>query len=402
MLYAELELGPEDGVCESCGHVNDWDALHSATPGVYCDDCAHLDGWACDCEPCAESREMSDCTDRLAVGPGAGQLLGTSSPQNEPGLRPKVSTALSPSRVAAVQADVRRADDSMVHDMSIQTSTSASLAAHVGRLVADLPDGVMLVAVTGTSDSTELRTATYTDLGPGTLAALDGFLTPTPEFVALATQTIWSPSDDIDGSEAWLMVAVTADGPALVGIRRLDRDQQWTTLTPETSPWLARGLEKALCNALAGQPLDLRVSILEERVMALAWEDVRDSEDVADELDVVVNVHALHTTAGIVCRYVIPGAVGGPVAPVECSEELHDAILALRHAMHEPGEGTWFVAEFTVTADNHVEAIYDFDEPPSDLTVWPNAQLLAADLALHARTSEFTPDWMTAVLRSAA
>lgn len=55
-----LELGSEDGVCESCGHVDKWGALHSATPGVYCDDCAYLDGWDCDCEPCAESRELPD------------------------------------------------------------------------------------------------------------------------------------------------------------------------------------------------------------------------------------------------------------------------------------------------------------------------------------------------------
>jgi hypothetical protein len=58
--YADPDIGSDEGVCESCGHVNDWDALHSATPGVYCDDCAYLDGWDCDCEPCAESRELPD------------------------------------------------------------------------------------------------------------------------------------------------------------------------------------------------------------------------------------------------------------------------------------------------------------------------------------------------------
>lgn len=58
--YPDPGLDSDEGMCESCGHVEDWDALHSATPGVYCDDCAYLDGWDCDCEPCAESRELPD------------------------------------------------------------------------------------------------------------------------------------------------------------------------------------------------------------------------------------------------------------------------------------------------------------------------------------------------------
>jgi hypothetical protein len=57
--YPDPDLDSGKGMCESCGHVDDWEALHSATPGVYCDDCAYLDGWDCDCEPCAEGREMS-------------------------------------------------------------------------------------------------------------------------------------------------------------------------------------------------------------------------------------------------------------------------------------------------------------------------------------------------------
>lgn len=53
------DLDSAKGMGESCGHVDDREAPHSATPGVYCDDCAHLDGWDCDCERCAEGREMS-------------------------------------------------------------------------------------------------------------------------------------------------------------------------------------------------------------------------------------------------------------------------------------------------------------------------------------------------------
>jgi hypothetical protein len=58
-LDPDADLDSDKGMCESCGLVDDWEALHSATPGVYCDDCAYLDAWECDCEPCAEDREMS-------------------------------------------------------------------------------------------------------------------------------------------------------------------------------------------------------------------------------------------------------------------------------------------------------------------------------------------------------
>jgi len=48
------------GSCEDCGHIDDWDALHSATAGVYCDACADPDGWACDCEPCLKARQAGE------------------------------------------------------------------------------------------------------------------------------------------------------------------------------------------------------------------------------------------------------------------------------------------------------------------------------------------------------
>ncbi|MCZ2825989.1 MULTISPECIES: hypothetical protein [unclassified Modestobacter] len=44
------------GMCEDCGRVEDWTVLHSATPGVYCDGCASIDGWDCDCDRCAVNR----------------------------------------------------------------------------------------------------------------------------------------------------------------------------------------------------------------------------------------------------------------------------------------------------------------------------------------------------------
>jgi hypothetical protein len=53
------------GICEFCGDFHDWEALHSATPGVYCDDCANADGWDCDCEECVDGREA------VAAEPGA-------------------------------------------------------------------------------------------------------------------------------------------------------------------------------------------------------------------------------------------------------------------------------------------------------------------------------------------
>ena len=72
------DLDPDTGMCESCGHVDDGEALHSATPGVYCDDCAYLDGWDCDCEPCAESRELPDWTLFSSV-PGRGGPLNAAA-----------------------------------------------------------------------------------------------------------------------------------------------------------------------------------------------------------------------------------------------------------------------------------------------------------------------------------
>jgi hypothetical protein len=60
-LYLKLNLDDTNlGMCEYCGLIGDWGDLHSATPGVYCDRCATLDGWECDCERCGGRGCYSD------------------------------------------------------------------------------------------------------------------------------------------------------------------------------------------------------------------------------------------------------------------------------------------------------------------------------------------------------
>jgi hypothetical protein len=56
-----VTVGDDEGICEDCGRIDDWDSLHSASAGVYCDACTVLDGWKCDCEACVDGRICSRC-----------------------------------------------------------------------------------------------------------------------------------------------------------------------------------------------------------------------------------------------------------------------------------------------------------------------------------------------------
>jgi hypothetical protein len=56
-----VTVGDDEGICEDCGCIDHWESLHSASPGVYCDACAALDGWKCDCEACVGGRFCSRC-----------------------------------------------------------------------------------------------------------------------------------------------------------------------------------------------------------------------------------------------------------------------------------------------------------------------------------------------------
>lgn len=56
-----VTVDEDEGICEYCGLIDKWESLHSASPGVYCDACATIDGWRCDCEACVDDRVCSRC-----------------------------------------------------------------------------------------------------------------------------------------------------------------------------------------------------------------------------------------------------------------------------------------------------------------------------------------------------
>jgi hypothetical protein len=73
--------------------------------------------------------------------------------------------------------------------------------------------------------------------------------------------------------------------------------------------------------------------------------------------------------------------------------DLRKAFMALRRLFYQPGKGTWFTAEFTLTQEGHFSTDFDFDNEP-DWKIPAGAVAYARDLQDFPRDSEHTPEWL--------
>jgi hypothetical protein len=86
-------------------------------------------------------------------------------------------------------------------------------------------------------------------------------------------------------------------------------------------------------------------------------------------------------------------ADGSSKVKVVMSFDLTRAFDALRQIMYQPGKGTWFTAEFTLTREGHFSTDFDFDHEPQ----WHapiGAAAYARELKDFPRSPEHTPDWL--------
>lgn len=80
---------------------------------------------------------------------------------------------------------------------------------------------------------------------------------------------------------------------------------------------------------------------------------------------------------------------------VERSTGLTDDVLLwcddLRASMYTDGEGAWYNAAITVTADGQIESTFDYDTPPFDGEA--TEDLLLEDDRAYSRTADRLPEW---------
>ncbi|MEV5867932.1 hypothetical protein [Streptomyces tendae] len=90
------------------------------------------------------------------------------------------------------------------------------------------------------------------------------------------------------------------------------------------------------------------------------------------------------------------GSKEGGTAPVA----VFDAMDDLRHAMHEPGKGTWFTAVITADGSLRYRTTFEYDSEP-DFVPQINAGSYLDDIRHFPRTEENIPDWLKRRLEEA-
>jgi hypothetical protein len=81
-------------------------------------------------------------------------------------------------------------------------------------------------------------------------------------------------------------------------------------------------------------------------------------------------------------------------------DSIDSAAVRLREAMFTPGAGTWFSMTMTVTADQQMDATYNYDElPVGDFEFAPEE--FVRDLEDFPRDDENIPEWLREMVRSA-
>ncbi|PXY19459.1 hypothetical protein [Prauserella muralis] len=87
-----------------------------------------------------------------------------------------------------------------------------------------------------------------------------------------------------------------------------------------------------------------------------------------------------------------------PAVPVP--QEAVDALLRLRSAMYEPGEGTWFSARYLIDPPGRLHANYNLDfNPRWEPGIAPEGWV--RDLEAFPRDAEHIPGWLRAELARA-
>ena len=81
--------------------------------------------------------------------------------------------------------------------------------------------------------------------------------------------------------------------------------------------------------------------------------------------------------------------------------ELTKAFTALREAMYQPGKGTWFAAELTLTREGRFSVDFDYDLEPAWHGPAPSGREYADDLWKFRRDPEHIPGWLRAKLDEA-
>lgn len=117
----------------------------------------------------------------------------------------------------------------------------------------------MLVAVDD-GDASILVFQATDGMDPATTAQLDGLFATRRRLAAVVTHTGWAPTDDVDTSLAWLIVAVGVGGlPACAAVRRVAEDTAWFRVPPAGLPWFAAATAGALRATLEdGRPFRVK------------------------------------------------------------------------------------------------------------------------------------------------
>lgn len=96
-------------------------------------------------------------------------------------------------------------------------------------------------------------------------------------------------------------------------------------------------------------------------------------------------------SAATSARLMIERQDGSVVRSTDLSD---DALLwcdDLRDGMYTDGEGTWYNAAITVTADGKIESTFDYDTPPFEGEATDD--LLLDDDEAYPRTADRLPEW---------
>jgi hypothetical protein len=95
---------------------------------------------------------------------------------------------------------------------------------------------------------------------PSTLSQVDQLLATRRRMIALVGTTGWSPADEVPVTAAWVLIVVgRGGGPALVVVRRVAEDEQWTHVPVDRLPWFALSTAGGMRAAIEhGTPLRLK------------------------------------------------------------------------------------------------------------------------------------------------
>lgn len=74
---------------------------------------------------------------------------------------------------------------------------------------------------------------------------------------AMATRMSWSP-DESPTVDAWALIAVDRNSPAIFMVRRIKEDTHWSLIANSELPWFAASTAGSLREWLGGKPLTMR------------------------------------------------------------------------------------------------------------------------------------------------